>query len=73
MYDDTVRMIKKQKQLIKMEIESYKLLISQGKRGIHPDDYYLKIGKAWLHLDKAQKYLSTVENDIFNNFEYIEN
>jgi len=73
MYEDTVRMIKKQKQLIKIEVMQYKSLKEQGKVGLHPEKYYIKLGKAWLHLDKAQKYLANTENDIFNNFNYIEN
>jgi len=73
MYEDTVRMIKKQKQLIKMEVMNYKSLKEQGKRGIHSQEYYVKLGKAWLHLDKAQKYLSSTDNDIFDNFNYTEN
>lgn len=73
MYDHTVRMLKKQKQLIKIEIMEYKSLKSQGKRGIHSDEYYANLGKAWYCLDKAQKYLEKIEDDIFNDFNYIEN
>lgn len=73
MHDDTVRMLKKQKQLIKIEIMEYWSLKSQGKRGIHSDEYYVKLEKAWHCLDKAQKYLEKIEDDIFNDFNYIEN
>jgi len=51
----------------------YKSLKSQGKRGIHSDEYYINLGKAWFSLDKAQKYLEKLEDHIFNNFNYIEN
>lgn len=68
-----VRMLKKQKQLLRMEIEEYKSLKSIGKRGIHPFDYYKKLGNAWFHLDKAQKSLEKLENDVFEGFNYTEN
>jgi len=72
MYEDTVRMLKKQKQLMQIEILQYKSLKDQGKRGIHSEEYYAKLGQAWINLKKAEVILAGLEDEVYNNFNYLE-
>ena len=72
MHDDTVRMLKKQQQLIEMEIYQYKKLRELGKRGLHSKEYYVKLAHAWGHMNKAIRLLKSTEDEIFNNFKYLE-
>lgn len=73
MHESTIRMIKKQKQLLEMEINEYKSLVGKGKKGIHPHSYYVKLAKSWEYMNKIIKILQSTEDDIYNNFNYLEN
>lgn len=68
MHNTTVRLLKKQKQLIAMELASYKELKQAGKRGIHSEQYYIKLALAWESIKKAIKVLENIEDDIYSEF-----
>lgn len=72
MHDDAVRKLKKQKQLIEIEMYEYKALREKGKPGIHSKEYYIKLAHAHVYISKAIKLLASTEDDIFNKFNYIE-
>lgn len=72
MHNDTVRVLNKQKQLIEIEMYQYKSLRESGKRGIHDHSYYVKLAHAWGYINNAIKLLSSTEEDVFNNFNYLE-
>lgn len=72
MHSHTVRVLKKQKQLIEIELEEYKSLVRSGRRGIHKKEYYVKLAHSWSYINKAIKLLSSTEDDIFNSFKYLE-
>jgi len=72
MHSHTVRLLKKQKQLLEIELAEQRNLAKAGKRGLHKKEYYIKIAHSWKHICRAIKLLDSVEDDIFNNFDYIE-
>ena len=57
---------------MEIELVEYKNLVESGKRGIHSKEYYVKLAHSWKLITKAIKVLSTLEDDVFNNFKYLE-
>ena len=68
----TIINLKKQKQLLEIELGDYARYKKFGEPLIHPEIYYAKIAHAWRAIAKAIKYLSTTNNDIYENFKYTE-
>ena len=67
-----MRNLKKQKQLLEMELEPYVARKKRGLKSIHLDSYYVKLAHAHKRIDESIKILSTIEEDVFENFRYTE-
>ena len=70
---DVAHVLKKQKQLLEIEIGELKTNKTFGYPGIHSDLYYVKIANVWKLIDQSIKILESTENDIYNNYKFIEN
>ena len=70
---DVVHVLKKQKQLLDIELGETKVNKAMGYPNIHPKKYYEKILKSHIMIEKAIKLLGDTEEDIYNNYDYIEN
>lgn len=64
--------LKKQKQLLEIELNEYVQAKKEGRPAIHPQIYYAKLGHAYKGIVTAIKMLSSTKDDIYNNFKYIE-
>lgn len=69
---DVARVLKKQRQLIEIEIGSAKLNQSLGLPFMHPDSYYIKMAASLSLINKLINTLESTEEDIYENFKYIE-
>ena len=70
---EVAHVLKKQKQLLEIEIGELKMNKSFGYPGIHPEIYYAKVANAHNLINKIIKILDSTEKDIYNNYKYIEN
>jgi len=70
---DVAHVLKKQKQLLEIEIGELKTNKTFGYPGIHPEIYYAKVANAWKLVNEAIKILESTEGDIYNNYKFIEN
>ena len=65
--------LKKQKQLLEIEIGELKMNKTLGYPGIHSEVYYAKVANAWKLISKTIKLLESTESDIYDNYRFIEN
>ena len=70
---DIAHVLKKQKQLLEIEIGEFKTNKAFGYPGIHSKLYYTKVANSWKLINKAIKLLESTEDDIYNNYKFTEN
>jgi len=70
--NDVVHVLKKQKQLLEIELGAAAVNKRMGYRPIHPQAYYAKIAHALVALNKTIQMLSLTNDDIYDNYKYIE-
>ena len=67
-----ILILNKQKQLLEMELYDYIHAKEKGIPSLHPDLYYAKIAHAYKGIVTAIKMLTLSQDDIYSNFEHIE-
>ena len=70
---DVAHVLKKQRQIIDIELGEALIAKRSGYRAIHPEEYYAKIAHVRLMLDKSIKLLENTQDDIYENFKFLEN
>lgn len=70
--ETTIITLKKQKQLLKIEIMEYETARKEGRDPFHPKSYYIKLAYAYKHILQLIKLLESAKDDIYNNFDYTE-
>ena len=69
---DVAHVLKKQKQIIEIEIGQAKLNKRLGYQPIHPKEYYVKLALTMSMLNKSIKLLESTDEDIYENFQFLE-
>lgn len=64
--------LKKQKQLLEIELSQYITAKRSGRRAIHSEMYYSKIKHAHMEITMSIKMLISASEDVYNNFKYLE-
>ena len=70
---DVAHVLKKQKQLLEIELGEAMSAKKVGYRAIHPEGYYAKLAHVHLMLVKSIKLLESTQDDIYENFQFLEN
>jgi len=68
-----IKIIKKQKELLEIEIEGAKISQNMGQPTINRLYYYTKLYVVSQHLNKSLNLLESAESDIYKNIEEIVN
>mgnify|MGYP003126323695 CR=1 FL=1 len=65
-----VQLLRKQKQLLEIELQEYASNKRAGRISIHPETYYAKLSHAYKGIEKAITMLSSVEQDIYEGHKF---